>query len=204
VRFTFHWTSESSSSVFSLINFHHKSLGMGNFLHRPVPGDAEIVTPSMKELTPKEVEIIQESWKIICAKAMDSGELIFYTFLKRFPEHQQKFAAFRDKPLAELKGTAAFRAHASRILNVFSSVIDALDKDAEMKGIKTIVADVGRTHLKRRISKKSQNDLRGVLVEILTSVCTLDAEGLTAWSKLLDIFFHIMFECLDGRSDQFY
>lgn len=34
---------------------------------------------------------------------MDSGETIFYTFLERFPEHQQKFVAFRDKPLAELK-----------------------------------------------------------------------------------------------------
>ena len=31
-----------------------------------------------------------------------------------------------------------------------------------------------------------------------------DILGKTAWSKLLDIFFHIMFECADGRSDQFY
>lgn len=37
---------------------------MGNILHRTLPGDADVVTPTMKELTPKEVQIIQETWKI--------------------------------------------------------------------------------------------------------------------------------------------
>lgn len=37
---------------------------MGNILHRTIPGDADVVTPTMKELTPKEVKIIQETWKI--------------------------------------------------------------------------------------------------------------------------------------------
>lgn len=71
----------------------------------------------------------------------------------------------------------------------------------------------------------SQNNLRGVLVDILSDVCKLDdagkesAEtlhgwkilisylpllGKVAWNKLLDIFFHIMFECMDGRSEQFF
>jgi hypothetical protein len=34
-----------------------------------------------------------------------------------------------------------FRAHASRIFNVFSSVIDALDKDPDLKAIKRIIAE---------------------------------------------------------------
>lgn len=34
---------------------------------------------------------------------IDSAELIFYTFLERYPENQQKFAAFKDKPLNQLK-----------------------------------------------------------------------------------------------------
>lgn len=71
----------------------------------------------------------------------DSAEAIFYTYLKRYPHNQAKFQAFRGIPLEELKGTPGFRAHASRIYNVFSSVIDSLDKDPEMKGIQKIVAD---------------------------------------------------------------
>jgi len=43
-----------------------------------------------------------------------------------------------------LQGTPGFRAHASRIFNVFSSVIDALDKDPELITIKKIVAE-GKT-----------------------------------------------------------
>jgi hypothetical protein len=40
-----------------------------------------------------------------------------------------------------LQGTPGFRAHASRIFNVFSSVIDALDKDPDMDEIVKIVAE---------------------------------------------------------------
>lgn len=79
--------------------------------------------------------------------------------------------------------------------------------------------------MKRKISKKAYFDLRTVLVEILTNVCSLDEDGneaiselflcsqkfyyvsqLTgevAWSKLLDIFFNVIYECLDGRAEQF-
>lgn len=40
-----------------------------------------------------------------------------------------------------LQGTATFRAHASKILNTFSYVIDALNKDADMKEIAKIIAE---------------------------------------------------------------
>lgn len=36
-------------------------------------------------------------------QAIDTAELIFYTFLERYPHNQQKFPAFKDKPLVELK-----------------------------------------------------------------------------------------------------
>lgn len=69
---------------------------------------------------------------------------------------------FKDKPLAELKvrvkstwifdnisriarvhtqGTPQFRAHASKILNSFNYIIDALDKDPDMKEIAKMVAE---------------------------------------------------------------
>lgn len=36
---------------------------------------------------------------------------------------------------------------------------------------------VGKFHAKKRVSKKSLNDLRGVLLEILADVCKLGDEG---------------------------
>lgn len=96
-----------------------------------------------------------------------------------------------------LKNTVQFRAHSARILNVFSSVIDGLDKDTEdFAGIKQFVADgefdsyftafycnflfcclVGKFHAKRNVTKKAHNEVRIVLVEILSDVCKLTETG---------------------------
>lgn len=94
-----------------------------------------------------------------------------------------------------------FRAHASRIMNVISSIVDSLDKDPELVAIKKIIAEcelkynasfgmnyltvikyileisVGKTHSKRQISKKAFVELREVLVDVLSEVCRLDDEG---------------------------
>ncbi|CRK93815.1 CLUMA_CG007342, isoform A [Clunio marinus] len=175
---------------------------MGNILQRNSPKEPDVPTPQITALTPDEVDIIKATWKIPSANAFDSAETILYTFLERFPEHQPKFS-FRDVPLSDLKGTPGFRNHASKIFNVFSSVVDALDRDPDYMGIKRILAEIGKFHAKKKITKKSQNDLRSVVVDILTDVCKLDEQGKIAWTKLLDIFFHVIFECLDGRADQF-
>jgi hypothetical protein len=49
-----------------------------------------------------------------------------------------------------------------------------------------VVFAVGKFHAKKKVSKKSQVDLRGVLVEILTDVCKLDEAGEAGkwWGKL--------------------
>lgn len=180
---------------------------MGNFLQKfhttAATDNGDYPTPQMAVLTKAEIELIKETWKIPSANPIDSAEIIFYTFLERYPDNQQRFVMFKDKPLAELKGTPQFRAHASKILNSFNYVIDALDKDPDMKEIAKMVAEVGRSHAKRKITKKSYMELREVLTDILVSVCKLNDDGKTAWSKLLDIFFHIIYECIDGRAAQY-
>lgn len=67
-------------------------------------------------------------------------------------------------------------------------------------------------------------ELREVFIVILSDVCHLDDEGKRdiqcknlftclnvstrtgkeAWEKFLDIMYNVIFECLDGRSDQFF
>ncbi|KAG5674760.1 hypothetical protein PVAND_004710 [Polypedilum vanderplanki] len=177
---------------------------MGNVIKRRARDhDNDYSNPEMTDLSYDEVEIIQKSWSEIQSKAHDTAEKIFYTFLEKFPQNQQNFVAFKNTPLLMLKGTPGFRAHASRIFNVFSNVIDALDKDPDMKGIKNIVAEVGRSHAKRQIKKRSYVELRIVILESIAEMCKLDDDGIVAWSKLLDIIYHILFECIDGRDQQF-
>ncbi|KAG5674759.1 hypothetical protein PVAND_004709 [Polypedilum vanderplanki] len=186
---------------------------MGNILHKnssttttsAVESNEQPPTPQIVVLTENDVEIIKRTWKIPSANSHDSAALIFYTFLEKFPHNQNKFPSFKDKQLSDLKNTVEFRAHASRIFNVFSSVVDGLERDSEMmKGIKKIIAEVGKFHAKKKVSKKSQVEVRSVLVDVLSDVCKLNDEEKAAWNKLLDIFFHVIFECIDGRSEQFF
>lgn len=48
---------------------------------------------------------------------------------------------------------------------------------------------VGKSHIKRKISKKSYNDLRSVVVDVLSDVCKLDDEG-----KGLSIKFNYVYK----------
>ncbi len=38
---------------------------------------------------------------------------------------------------------------------------------------------------------------------ILTEACKLDEDGVEAWNNLIDIVYHIIFECLDGHYSDF-
>lgn len=127
MRFIFRLTLGSRSWVSVAVS--DIAANMGNILQRNAPNDGAFPTPKIPTLTPAEVQIIKSSWKIPSAnvseevyiygalsivtgrcllsihdpQAFDSAELIFYTFLERFPENQQRFGSFKDVPLVELK-----------------------------------------------------------------------------------------------------
>lgn len=60
-------------------------------------------TPEFKELTQQQVDIIRKTWETPSAKPCDSGMHILYIFFERFPHNQQKFYAFKNTPLENLK-----------------------------------------------------------------------------------------------------
>lgn len=97
--------------------------------------------------------------------------------MERYPHYQQVFPAFRAKQLKDLKGTPRFRAHSSRIFNVFSSVVDSLEEESDNSEVKLFIAEVGVSHARKKIQKAPYDDLRVVLTEILTEVCQLDEDG---------------------------
>lgn len=57
---------------------------------------------------------------------------------------------------------------------------------------------VGVFHAKKKVTKKAYNELRVVLVEILSDVCKLDDNGKTAITRIrLDVLFLIQFNRQD-------
>jgi hypothetical protein len=88
-----------------------------------------------------------------------------------------------------------------------------------------ILFPVGRSHRNRQIKKRAYVELRIVILEVLSDMCGLDDDGnkhrninfhrithfdlisilagIVAWSKLLDVIYHVLFECIDGNDAQF-
>lgn len=65
-------------------------------------------------------------------------EIFIYFFYRELQDSGLSCASFTFN-LFLMK--SFWRAHASKIMNVFSSVVDALDKDPELVAIKKIVAE---------------------------------------------------------------
>ncbi|KAL7015517.1 hypothetical protein ACKWTF_016498 [Chironomus riparius] len=173
---------------------------MGNVVtnvQQIISGDKEPITPILKPLTERQIEIIKRTWAIPYSKPGDSGEIILYTYLEQYPNNQVKFQAFRNTPLVMLKGTPGFRSHASKIMDVFATAINALGTENGLPAIVSLVTETGKYHRRRGISKRNFVELRGVIIEILTAVCRLDDEGKQAWSDLMDVLYHIIFNVLD-------
>lgn len=76
----------------------------------------KLTTLSLKPLTNHQISVIKESWKIIFASSVESGEAIFFTFLTRFPEYQERYSTLTNIPLDELKGTEAMAKHSQKIM----------------------------------------------------------------------------------------
>ena len=108
-------------------------------------------------------------------------------------------------------------------MNVFGQTIKNLGDVTLSENIEKIWLEVGESHSKRKIHKKSffvsfltfnfqkkkkikpfksfffyyYQELRGVVLQVLTEACKLDEEQQTAWTILLDNAYHIVYTILD-------
>lgn len=106
-------------------------------------------------------------------------------------------------------------------MTVFQNSMDNLDKEYGMESITQIWKTVGNNHSRRQVSRKafevgtklqcdnviSQKkittkkinfqELRGVILEVLTEACPLDKSQQDAWITLIDNVYSVVFEKLD-------
>ena len=76
---------------------------MGNCLNKDIS-----IIPAMAPLTSEQIEIIQTTWAIPAANAVDSGEAVLLAYFDRFPKNQNNFNAFKNVPLLSLKVSCVF------------------------------------------------------------------------------------------------
>ncbi|GAB0095490.1 globin [Sergentomyia squamirostris] len=152
-------------------------------------------------LTSVQIEIVKTTWKTVEAAPEDAGEAILLRFLEKYPHNQQYFP-FRNTPLKEVKGSAMFRRHAGKVVEVFQKAVDAFNTTDPVATLVEIWTAIAQTHFKRKIQPKSFDELKEVVLEILTEACKLNDEQKTAWSLTLDIIFGIILNELATLSSQ--
>ncbi|TMW53284.1 hypothetical protein DOY81_001650 [Sarcophaga bullata] len=144
----------------------------------------------------EEVCEIKRTWEIPAATPTDSGVAILLRFFTKYPSNLQKFYSFKDLSLDELSSNARFKAHALRIIKVFDDSIQTLGHDWAGPKLDEMWSNIATTHFKRQIEKQSFNELKEVILEVLTEVCKLNEKQTAAWIKLLDTVYTIVFNTL--------
>ncbi|KAH8403424.1 hypothetical protein KR215_004227 [Drosophila sulfurigaster] len=147
-----------------------------------------------------EVQIIKKTWEIPVATPTDSGAAILALFFNRYPSNLEKFP-FRDVPPAELSTNSRFRAHAGRIIRVFDESIQVLGQDGDLEKLDEIWTKIATSHIPRKISKESYNQLKEVILEVLTAACSLSESQAQAWAKLVDHVYDIIFKAINDDGD---
>lgn len=79
------------------------------------------------------------------------------------------------------------------MVSVFQAAVDAFDSDDVVGNLLKIWEPVAASHERRRIPKEAFNELRDVILEIMTAVCTLDQEQQEAWVVLFENVYAILF-----------
>lgn len=70
----------------------------------------------LKSLNNHQILIIKESWKIVYANPVQSGEAILFAFLSRYPQHQARYSTLTNTPLTELRGNDVMANHSVKIM----------------------------------------------------------------------------------------
>ncbi|KAH8417272.1 hypothetical protein KR222_007756 [Zaprionus bogoriensis] len=147
-----------------------------------------------------EVQMIKKTWEIPVATPTDSGAAILTKFFERYPSDLEKFP-FRDVPQAELATNSRFRAHAGRIIRVFDESIQVLGQDGDLEKLDEIWTKVAKSHIPRKISKESYNNLKEVILEVLTAACSLTESQAQTWEKLVNHVYDIIFKSINDDGD---
>lgn len=103
--------------------------------------------------------------------------------------------------LLTTQGNPSIRAHAARIMKVFQAAVDAFDTSDPEGHLQQVWTKVAVTHSRHDIQKDSFNELRDVILEVLTGLCSLDESQQEAWGTLFDMVYLIVFQKLDEIYD---
>jgi hypothetical protein len=146
-------------------------------------------------LTADEAHLVQAAWGQVKSNEVD----ILYAVFKAYPDIQARFPAFVGKNLDEVKGTAPFALHATRIVSFFTEVVTLSGNPATAPAVKTLVNELGQNHKNRGVSKAQFTEFRTALTSYVKAHAKFSADAEAAFNKGLDNVYEVIFSNLDGH-----
>jgi hemoglobin-like flavoprotein len=144
-------------------------------------------------LSADEAALVKSSWDQVKHNEVD----ILYAVFKRYPDIQSKFPQFVGKDLDDIKNTAAFATHATRIVSFLSEVVSLSGSENNLAAVHTLVTKLGKDHKARGVTKAQFGEFRTALVEYLSSHVSWGQNVEAAWNHALDNTMAIAFKQLD-------
>lgn len=82
-------------------------------------------------------------------------------------------------------------------MKLFQKAVDCLDTDDVVGNLHKIFNPMSFNHARRVTPKQSFFDLRGIVLDVLTEVCNLNAAQQEAWTIFYNCAIHIIFNGFD-------
>lgn len=139
---------------------------------------------------------IKASWDQVKHNEVD----ILYSIFKEYPEIQARFPRFVGKDLEELKGTAIFALHATRIMSFMSEVINLVGNPVTMPAIETLITEMANNHKNRGVTRELFDKFHFGFMKYLKAHTNFDEQTQNAWKVVSDEHHAIIYAILEGKS----
>ncbi|XP_048830831.1 x globin [Brienomyrus brachyistius] len=100
--------------------------------------------PAATRLSPQQIDMIQESWKVIQEDIAKVGIIMFVRLFETHPECKDVFFLFRDvEDLERLRTSKELRAHGLRVMSFIEKCVARLN---QLDRLEQLALELGRTH----------------------------------------------------------
>ncbi|GFV19587.1 hypothetical protein TNCV_478131 [Trichonephila clavipes] len=100
-------------------------------------------------ITPRQRDIVQNTWKIVRAETRKNGIQFFLKFFETYPEYQKLFKGFANVPMSELPQNGKLLGHALSVMYALNSIVDNL---SDVESLLQVLEKIGISHQPRRIN----------------------------------------------------
>jgi hemoglobin-like flavoprotein len=139
-----------------------------------------IVGAIASPLTADQAALVKGSWSQVKHNEVD----ILYAVFKAYPDIQAKFPQFVGKNVDEIKDTAAFATHATRIVSFLSEVISLSGNDSNLAAINSLVSKLGSDHKARGVTPAQFTEFRTALTAYLQQNVSWGDNVAAAWNQV--------------------